>query len=308
LAVYYDEFNRHLERLKRATAEVRVGKLSGAVGTFANVDPRVERYVCRKLGLQPAPISTQIVERDLHSNFVSTLALIGASIENLAVEIRHIQRDRHAELLSALAITASTLEKGALEIRGLQKTEIGEVEEPFAKGQKGSSAMPHKKNPVVCEQMTGLARLLRSYSIAALENVTLWHERDISHSSVERVILPDATILLDYMLYKMTGLIEALVVNKEQMLKNLGLTQGVVFSGQVLLALMRHGFSRTQAYECVQAVALNAWRSGQRFEDALEKDEAIRAVLSPAERKRCVDPAVHMKHVDTIFKRVGLEK
>jgi adenylosuccinate lyase len=277
LAMFYDEFQRHRCRLEWAGRGVAVGKISGAVGTFANVHPQIERDVCRRLRLSPAPISTQIIQRDLHAAYVNTLALIGASLEKLATEIRHLQR-----------------------------TEVGEVEEPFGRGQKGSSAMPHKKNPITCERITGLARLLRGYAVAAMENIPLWHERDISHSSVERVILPDATIALDYMLHTMTEVIRGLVVHRDRMRNNLESTRGVVYSGQVLLALMRRGLSRTRAYELVQRAALSAWRNGSDFEEVLLQDTAIRRHLSPSAVRRCLDPRVHLKHVETIFKRVGL--
>ncbi|HEX9779615.1 MAG TPA: adenylosuccinate lyase [bacterium] len=277
LAVFYDEFRRHLARLERAREEISVGKISGAVGTFANVEPGIERDVCRRLGLKPAPISTQIIQRDLHASYVSALALVGASLEQLAVEIRHLQR-----------------------------TEVGEVEEPFGAGQKGSSAMPHKKNPIICERVAGMARLLRGYVVAAMENVALWHERDISHSSVERVILPDATIALDYMLQQMTRVIRGLVVHPDRMRQNLESTHGVVYSGQVLLALMRKGLSRTQAYELVQRCALDAWRHGHRLEQALAADERVRKHLSPREVARCVNPRTPLKRVRQIFRRVGL--
>jgi adenylosuccinate lyase len=277
LAMFYDEFRRHRERLDRAGEDIRVGKISGAVGTFANVDPAVERQVCRRLGLRPAPISTQILQRDLHASYVVTLALMGASLEKLATEIRHLQR-----------------------------TEVGEAEEPFGQGQKGSSAMPHKRNPITCERVTGLARLLRGYAVSAMEDIALWHERDISHSSVERIILPDATITLDYMLQTMAGLIRRLVVHPDRMRANLESTHGVVHSGQVLLALMRRGLSRTQAYELVQRCAMSAWRNGHEFTDVLLRDPAIRRHLTPEALRRCVEPRVHVKYVDLIFKRVGL--
>ena len=277
LAVFYDAFRRHLVRLEREREAIRTGKISGAVGTFANVDPSVERDVCRKLGLRPAPISTQVVQRDLHAAYLSTLAVIGGSLEQLATEVRHLQR-----------------------------TEVREAEEPFGHGQKGSSAMPHKKNPIVCERVTGMSRLLRGYALAGLENVALWHERDISHSSVERVILPDATITLDYMLRTMTEVIRGLAVYPQRMRANLESTRGVSFSGQVLLALMRRGLSRTQAYELVQRCALAAWRNGRDFSANLSADPAIRRHLSPAELRKCLSPEPHLKHVDRIFKRVGL--
>ena len=277
LAVFYDEFRRHQQRLDRALEEISVGKISGAVGTFANVSPSVERAVCRRLDLRAAPISTQVVPRDLHAAYVGTLAGIGASIEKLATEIRHLQR-----------------------------TEVREVEEPFGRGQKGSSAMPHKKNPITCERLTGLSRLLRGYAVAALENVPLWHERDISHSSVERVILPDATITLDYMLQTMTTVVRGLVVHADRMRANLEATRGVTYSGQLLLALMRAGLTRTKAYELVQRVALAAWRSGSDFEAGVLRDPGIRRHLSPSVVRRCLSPEPHLKYVEQIFQRVGL--
>jgi len=277
LAMFYDEFRRHQCRLECALEEISVGKISGAVGTFANVNPQIERDVCRRLRLSPAPISTQILQRDLHATYVTTLALLGASLEKLATELRHLQR-----------------------------TEVREVEEPFGRGQKGSSAMPHKKNPVTCERITGLSRLLRGYAVAAMENIPLWHERDISHSSVERVILPDATIVLDYMLQTMTEVIRRLVVHTDRMRENLASTHGVIYSGQVLLALMRQGLSRTRAYDLVQRAALSAWRNGSDFEDVLLHDASIRRHLTPSALRRCLDPRLHVKYVNQIFKRVGL--
>ncbi len=277
LAVYYDELKRQQVRLGQVHDEIRVGKISGAVGTFANVDPRIEKEVCRKLGLKPAPISTQIIQRDSHAAYMSALALIGSTLDKLATEIRHLQR-----------------------------TEVREAEEPFGKGQKGSSAMPHKKNPITCERISGLARLLRGHAVAAMENVPLWHERDISHSSVERIIFPDATIALDHMLVSMTEVIRGLVVHTDRMRANLDSTHGVVFSGQVLLALMSKGLSRTEAYELVQRCALAAWRDGQTLEHALMADKDMRKHLSMEALKKCVDPQIHLKHVDAIFRRVGL--
>jgi len=277
MAMFYDEFRRHLQRLQAVRQEVSVGKISGAVGTFANVDPAVERDVCRRLGLRAAPISTQIIQRDVHAAYVSVVALIGGSLEQLATEIRNLQR-----------------------------TEIREVEEPFGHGQKGSSAMPHKKNPVACERVAGLSRLLRGYSVAAMENIALWHERDITHSSVERIVLPDASILLDYMLQTMTGIIRGLVVHADRMQENLHRTRGVVYSGQVLLRLMERGLSRTQAYELVQRCALAAWQNGREFQDVVLADPVLRKHLSAEVLRRCVDPARHLRHVDRIFQRVGL--
>ena len=277
LAVFYDEFTRHLRHLEQALEDISVGKISGAVGTFANVDPKIEQEVCRRLSLRPAPISTQILQRDLHASYVSALAILGSSLEKLSTEIRHLQR-----------------------------TEVGEVEEPFGHGQKGSSAMPHKKNPITCERITGLSRLLRGYAVAAMENIPLWHERDISHSSVERVILPDATITLDYMLQTMRDVMKGLVVHPDRMRVNLERTHGVVYSGQVLLALMRQGLSRTKAYDMVQRCALAAWRDGRPFSEVLLRDAAVRRHLTPEILRRCLDPRVHLKHVNRIFKRVGL--
>jgi adenylosuccinate lyase len=245
------------------------------VGTFGHLPPSVEEDVCRALGLQPAPVSSQV-----------------------------IQRDRHAELLSTLAITASSLEKFALEIRGLQKTEIGEVEEPFAKGQKGSSAMPHKRNPIGCEQIVGLARLLRANAGAALENNALWHERDISHSSVERVILPDSFIALDHMLRRFTRIVSGMVVHPDRMRTNLELSRGVVFSGTVLLELARRGISREQAYEWVQRNAMRAFEEKRQFKELLLADGDVTAVLRPQDIERAFDLDDQLKHVDFIFQRV----
>ncbi len=275
LALWYAETQRNVERVRRARAVVNVGKLSGAVGTFAHLDPSIEAAVCARLGLDPAPVSSQI-----------------------------IQRDRHAELLAALAITASSLETFALEIRGLQKTEIGEVEEPFETGQKGSSAMPHKRNPIGCEQVVGLARLLRGNSMAAMENVALWHERDISHSSVERVILPDSFIALDHVLRRFTKIVRHMVVHPDRMLENLGRSRGVVFSGTVLLELARRGVSREQAYEWVQRSAMRSFDEKRSFKQLLLDDVEVRRVLSAEEIERAFDPAVHLRHVDQIFARV----
>ena len=277
LATFYDEFRRHERRLAEARREISVGKISGAVGTFANVEPGIEQQVCRKLGLRPAPISTQIIQRDLHADYVCRLALVGASLEKLATEIRHLQR-----------------------------TEVREAQEPFGRGQKGSSAMPHKQNPIACERVTGMSRLLRGYAVAAMEDVALWHERDISHSSVERVILPDATIALDYMLKTMTRVVRGLLVYRERMRANLGAMRGTIFSGQVLQALLRRGLSRKSAYELVQRCALAAWRGAGSFETALLDNPKIRKHLTPVEVRRCLDLRVHLKHVDRIFRRVGL--
>src|SRR5690349_6995023 len=275
LALWYAELGRDLARMRRARDVIAVGKLSGAVGTFAHLPPSIEAEVCRTLGLQPVLVASQV-----------------------------IQRDRHAELLSAMAITASTLEKCALEIRGLQKTEIGEVEEPFGKGQKGSSAMPHKRNPIGCEQIVGLARLLRGNAIPAIENNALWHERDISHSSVERVILPDSFIALDHMLRRFTKIVAGMVVYPDRMRRNLDLSGGVVFSGTVLLELARRGVSREQAYEWVQRNAMRAFHEKRLFKSLLLADPEVTAVLSPADIERAFDLDEQFKHIDQIFERV----
>jgi adenylosuccinate lyase len=278
LALWYAELARDVTRIRRARETVSVGKLSGAVGTFGHLPPSIEEDVCRRLGLEPAPVASQV-----------------------------IQRDRHAELLCALAITGSSLEKFALEIRGLQKTEIGEVEEPFGKGQKGSSAMPHKRNPIGCEQIVGLARLLRANAHAALENNALWHERDISHSSVERVILPDTFIALDHMLRRFTRIVSGMVVYADRMLENLERSRGVVFSGTVLLELAKRGVSREQAYEWVQRNAMRAFEEKKDFKALLLADRDITAVLPPAGIEKAFDLGEQLRHVDDIFGRVFQE-
>jgi adenylosuccinate lyase len=275
LALWYAELARDTERLHRARAAVNVGKLSGAVGTFAHLDPSIESGVCRRLGLEAAPISSQV-----------------------------IQRDRHAELVSVLAIIGASLETFALEIRGLQKTEIGEVEEPFETGQKGSSAMPHKRNPIGCEQICGLARLLRGYATAALENVALWHERDISHSSVERVILPDGFIVLDHMLRRFTKIVSRMVVHPDRMRENLGRSRGVIFSGTVLLELARKGASREDAYLWVQRNAMRSHDEGRDFQSLLLEDADVARVLPAAEIAQAFDLDRQLRHVDAIFDRV----
>jgi adenylosuccinate lyase len=275
LVLWYSELQRDLDRLLRARDIVAVGKVSGAVGTFAHLDPSIEASVCERLGLQPAPVSSQV-----------------------------IQRDRHAELMTTLAITAASLEKFALEIRGLQKTEIGEVEEPFAKGQKGSSAMPHKRNPIGCEQITGLARLVRANAMAALENVALWHERDISHSSVERVILPDSFIALDHMLRRFTRIVRGMVVYPQRMMENLNRSRGVVFSGTVLLELARRGISREQAYEWVQRDAMRSFHEQKDFKTLLLEDPDLLGVLTRAEIEKAFDLQDQMRNIDAIFARV----
>jgi adenylosuccinate lyase len=275
LALWYAELQRDLERVLRARDVISVGKISGAVGTFAHLDPDIEARVCARLGLQPAPVSSQV-----------------------------IQRDRHAELISTLAITAASLEKFALEIRGLQKTEIGEVEEPFGKGQKGSSAMPHKRNPIGCEQIVGLARLVRANAMAAYENIALWHERDISHSSVERVILPDSFIALDHMLRRFTRIARGMVVYPDRMKENLERSRGVVFSGTVLLELARRGVSREQAYEWVQRNAMRSFHERRDFKALLLADADVTKVLSRAEIDKAFDLDDQLRNVDTVFARV----
>jgi adenylosuccinate lyase len=275
LALWFAEVRRDRERVRRAREAVAVGKISGAVGMFAHLDPAIEAAVCRRLGLAAAPVSSQV-----------------------------IQRDRHAELMTALAITAASAEKFALEIRGLQKTEIGEVEEPFGRGQKGSSAMPHKRNPIGCEQIVGLARLIRANAMAALENVALWHERDISHSSVERVILPDSFIALDHMLRRLTKIVAGMVVYPGRMLENLARSRGVVFSGSVLLELARRGVSREQAYEWVQRNAMRSSSGGLDFKTLLLADQDVTGVLPAAEIENCFALDVQMRNVDAIFARV----
>ncbi len=276
-AGWYAEAGRHRERLVRAREGVATGKLSGAVGTLAHVPPAVEEYVCRGLGLHVEPVSTQIVPRDRHAEFLAVLAGIAASLERIATEIRHLQR-----------------------------TEVREAEEPFAEGQKGSSAMPHKRNPVSCEQICGLARVVRANTQPAFEDVALWHERDISHSSVERIILPDSTILADYLLVRTAEVLEGLRVFPERMRQNLEATRGVIFSQQVLLALARAGAAREAAYRLVQGHAMRAWEDGADFQAALLGDPEIGKYLSPADIEKCFDLGYHLRHVDAIYARIGL--
>jgi adenylosuccinate lyase len=277
LALWYDETKRNLSRLAQAKEAVSVGKISGAVGTYSNIDPQVEVYVCKKLGLKPAEISTQIIQRDVYAQYLATLAIIGSSLEKFAQEIRHLQR-----------------------------TEVLEAEEPFAKGQKGSSAMPHKRNPVICERICGLARILRGNTLAAFENIPLWHERDISHSSVERVIMPDSTILLDYMLNKFIEVISGLMVYPDNMLSNLVKTRGLIFSQRVLLALMDKGLSRMKAYDLVQRSAMKTWREKRDFKEILLEDEEVPRYLSPKDLESIFDLDYYLRNVNKIFKRVGL--
>ncbi|KAA3654840.1 MAG: adenylosuccinate lyase [Calditrichaeota bacterium] len=278
LAVWYDEITRSEKRLAAAIDTISVGQISGAVGTFAHLEPFVEEYVCEKLALKPAPASTQI-----------------------------LQRDRYAEFLTTLAVIASSLDKFATELRNLQRTEILEVEEFFSKGQKGSSAMPHKRNPITCERVAGMARILRGNALAALENVALWHERDITHSSVERVIIPDSTIALDYMLHKFIHVMDKLLVYPENMMKNIDKTNGLIFSQQLLLALAKNGVSREDAYAMVQRNAMAAWEKGTDFQTNVKKDQEIVGVLGKDAVDTFFDLDKNLRHATTIFKRVGLE-
>jgi len=275
LALWYDEMSRDIERLETARESARVGKISGAVGTFAHLSPGIEDRVCAKLGLKPAPISTQVVQRDIHAEWLGALALTGAALERFAVEMRHLQR-----------------------------TEVREAEEPFAKGQKGSSAMPHKRNPVNCEQIAGLSRLLRSNLLAGLENVALWHERDISHSSVERVILPDSAILTHYMLDRFTGIVDGMRVYPDRMRANLESSNGLVYSGTLLLAITRKGSSREDAYAAVQEAAMKCWETGRPFKDLVLEEPRITKLLSRSEIDEAFDLSHHLRHVDAIFERV----
>jgi len=277
LALWYDETKRNLERLKQAKKAVTLGKISGAVGTYSNIDPRVEAYVCRKMGLNPAAISTQVIQRDVYAQYLSALALIGSSLEKFATEIRHLQR-----------------------------TEVLEAEEPFAKGQKGSSAMPHKRNPVICERICGLARLLRGNAVAGLENIPLWHERDISHSSVERIILPDSSIILDYMLNKFIEVIAGLGVYPQNMLANLIKTKGLIFSQRVLLTLMNKGLSRPKAYDLVQRCAMKTWRENTDFKGNLLNDKEASKYLSQKELDGIFNLDYYLRNINNIFKRLSL--
>ncbi|GAB6928816.1 adenylosuccinate lyase [Paenibacillus sp. JCM 10914] len=278
MALWHEEMIRNLERFRHAADGVQYGKISGAVGTYANIDPSVEEFVCRKLGTKAAPISTQT-----------------------------LQRDRHAEYMATLALIATSLEKFATEVRALQKSEVREVEEAFAKGQKGSSAMPHKRNPIGSENISGLARVIRGHMVSAYENVPLWHERDISHSSVERIILPDATMLLNYMLNRFGNIVKNLTVFPENMKRNMARTYGVPFSGRILTKLIDKGFSREQAYDTVQPRAMQAWEEQRQFREIVEATPEITEVLSAAEIEDAFNPSWHLKHVDTIFAKLGLE-
>jgi adenylosuccinate lyase len=275
LAIWYEEVKRHHRRLMAVREEIAVGKLSGAMGTFAHLGPEVEAYVCEQMGLKPDAVSSQIVQRDRHASYLSALALLASSIEKFATEIRHLQR-----------------------------TEVLEAEEYFSTGQKGSSAMPHKRNPIGSENLCGLARLVRAYSMAGMENVPLWHERDISHSSVERVVMPDSTIIMDYMLARFTDIVQNLVVYPSRMKQNLELTGGLVYSQRLLLELIDRGAQRKEAYEAVQRNAMEAWKGGASFEDLVSKDPMIAIHLTPAQIRACFDPAYYLRHLGKIYQRV----
>jgi adenylosuccinate lyase len=275
MALWYEEMRRNRERLVAARETISYGKISGAVGTYAHLSPAVEKHVCLRLGLKPDPISTQIIQRDRHAAFFTTLALIASSLEKFAVEIRHLQR-----------------------------TEVLEAEEYFSPGQKGSSAMPHKRNPVLSENITGLARIVRTHALAALENVALWHERDISHSSAERVIAPDATILLDFMMHRFSSLVEKLIVYPDRMAANLEKSRGLIFSESILLLLTRKNISREDAYAMVQRNAMNVWEGDQGFKDVLSKDPDVSAHLTKEEIEEAFDLEHQLRHVNSIFDRV----
>jgi adenylosuccinate lyase len=275
LAIWYEEAGRNERRLEAAAEDLRVGKISGAVGTFAHIGPDVEEKICERLGLAPAPVASQVIQRDRHAHFVATLATLAGSLEKIAVEVRHLQR-----------------------------TEVREASEYFAKGQKGSSAMPHKKNPITSEQIAGLARVVRGNAQAAFENIALWHERDISHSSVERIILPDSTILIDYLLDKTANLVDKMFVYPERMRRNLDLTRGLVFSGQLLLDLAAAGMLREEAYAIVQRHAMEAWENEGDFRSAIEADPQISQLLTPVQLAQTFSLERQLKHVDAIFRRV----
>jgi len=278
MALWYTEMKRNLERFKRVREEIEVGKMSGAVGTFANIPPEIEEHVCTELGLGCAPVSTQTLQRDRHAYYIATLGLIATSIEKFAVEVR-----------------------------GLQKTETREVEEAFAKGQKGSSAMPHKRNPIGSENVTGLARVIRGYITTAYENVPLWHERDISHSSAERIMLPDVTIALDYALNRFTNIIDRLTVYPENMKRNIDKTFGLIYSQRVMLTLINKGMVREEAYDIVQPKAMESWETQTPFRTLVEQDEKITNLLSADELDECFNKKHHLNQVDTIFRRAGIE-
>src|SRR5690349_4746063 len=275
LAIWYEEIGRHLARLRQVRTEIAVGKLSGAMGTFAHQGPDIEEYVCAKLGLTVDPVSNQVVQRDRHAAYAAALALLAATIEKIATEIRHLQR-----------------------------AEVLEAEEFFSDGQKGSSAMPHKRNPIVSENLCGLARVVRANSLAAMENVALWHERDISHSSVERVIMPDSTILIDYMLAKVTDLIKHLVVYPDRMRRNLELTGGLIYSQRLLLTMIEKGAQRKESYEAVQRNAMASWRGGGTLQELAGKDPFISQHLTKSEIAACFNPKYYLRHLDQIYRRV----
>jgi adenylosuccinate lyase len=277
-ALWYDEFNRHIERFKMVRKEVEMGKISGAVGNFANTPPEVQDYVCKAMGIGSANISTQTLQRDRHANYMAELALIGATLEKIAVEIRHLQR-----------------------------TEVREVEEFFRKGQKGSSAMPHKRNPISSENIAGASRVLRGYMVASYENIPLWHERDISHSSVERIIVPDAIMLLDYMLNRFKGVIDTLTVFEDRMLQNIYLTNGVIFAQRVLTKLIDKGLSRELAYDTVQPIAMNAWENGLSYKELLLENGLVMSHLSKEDVEDAFNIDYFLRNVDTIYKRVGIK-
>ncbi|MBN1998801.1 adenylosuccinate lyase [candidate division KSB1 bacterium] len=276
-ALWFDEMGRNLRRLRTALEAANVGMISGAVGTYAYIDPELEKKVCERLDLVPVAVSTQVVQRDIHAEVMTALAFIGATVEKIAIELRHLQR-----------------------------TEVLEAEEPFSKGQKGSSSMPHKRNPIGSENVTGLSRLLRSNLIAALENIALWHERDISHSSVERIIMPDSFILADYILNRLGNILDNLVVYPEQMIKNMQLTKGLIFSQALLLQLVQKGFSREDAYKIVQENAMRCWKDNLDFYDMVKSDTRVTRLLSEADIKQCFDPKLGAKHIDEIFSRIGI--
>lgn len=276
-ALWYDEFQRHLHRFEQARTMIEVGKISGAVGTFANTPPFVQDYVCKELGIQSAKISTQVLQRDRHAQYFSTLALIASSIEKIATEIRHLQR-----------------------------TEVREVEEYFNKGQKGSSAMPHKRNPIGSENMCGCARVMRGYMMSSFDDIALWHERDISHSSVERIIAPDATALLDYMLTRFAKILDTLTVFEDTMHDNIYKTYGVIFSQRFMLKLVEKGLSREQAYDIVQPNAIQSWKNKESFKTLMQNHEVVKEILSPEDIEDCFNLQHHIKNVDEIYKRVGL--
>ena len=275
MAIWYEETKRNLQRMQEAQEVISVGKLSGSMGTFAHLDPEVETYVCSKCGLKPAPVSNQIIQRDRHAQYLTTLAILASSIDKFATEIRHLQR-----------------------------TEVMEVEEPFSEGQKGSSSMPHKRNPIECENLSGLARVVRANALAALENIALWHERDISHSSVERIIIPDSTTLVDFMLNRFMKILEGLRVYPPRMRLNLDITRGLIYSQRLLLALVQKGLIRERAYEIVQRNAMKALKEGQSLEELIRRDPSVRNALSEREIKSCFDPRGYLRHLDEIYKRV----